>query len=163
MPKAKPAKRAAKPAPAMVTYALSIDAWRPEYAIWNAGKEAWEGRPHHEFATVELRTTALHPPKLKGQPAVVHLQGDRDLAHRLGSPVARTGSDHEPLGVAALTWREGRGQLLWSPPFDALPMITQWLSIGRIKYLIGHGEPLRYGRAMLRSIRLSDVLDEDEL
>lgn len=163
MPNAKPAKRAAGSAQAMVSYALNIDDWRPEYAISIAGKEAWDGRAHHEFATVELSTTALHPPKLKGQPAVVHLQGDRDLVHRLGSTVTGTGIDHEPLGIASLTWREGRGQLLWSPPFDTLPMITQWLSIGRIKYLIGHGKALRYGRAMLRSIRLSDVLDEDEL
>lgn len=146
----------------MVTYALSIDAWRPEYAIWIAGKEARDGRAHHEFATVELSTTALHPPKLKGQPAVVHMQGDRALTHGLASPVAQS-RDHEPLGIAALAWREGRGSLAWAPPFDALPMITQWLSIGRIKYLIGHGEALRYGRSILRSIRLSDMLDEDEL
>jgi len=30
-------------------------------------------------------------------------------------------------------------------------------------YLIGHGEAFRCGRAMLRSIRPSNVLDEDEL
>lgn len=162
MPRAKPAKHRAKPQPTVVTYALSIDAWKPEYAIWIAGKDAWDRRPHHEFATVELTTTAIHPPKLKGQPATVHMNGERALANRLASPVAES-SDHVPLGVASLNWREGRGQLLWSPPYDAMPMITQWLSIGRIRYLIGHGAPLRYGSTMLHSIRLSDVLDEDEL
>jgi hypothetical protein len=162
MPKATPAKRRAKPQPTFVTYALSIDAWKPEYAIWIAGKDAWDRRLHHEFATVELTTTAIHPLKLKGQPATVHMHGERALAHRLASLVGES-SDHVPLGVASLTWREGRGQLLWGPPYDAIPMITQCLSIGRIRYLIGHGAPLRYGSTMLHSIRLSDVLDEDEL
>ena len=162
MPKAKSAKPRAQPVPTVVTYALSIDAWKPEYAISIAGKGASDRRTHHEFATIELTTTALHPPKLKGQPAAVHMHGDRALTHLLLSPAVQNG-DHVPLGVASLTWREGRGQLLWGPPYDAIPMITQWLSTGRISYLIGQGAPLRYGSTMLHSIRLSDVLDEDEL
>lgn len=162
MPKAKPAKRRTQPVPTVVTYALSIDAWKPEYAIWIMGKGASDGGSHHEFATVELTTTALHPPKLKDQPATVHMHGDRSLTHLLISP-DRQSADHAPLGVASLNWRGGRGQLLWGPPYDAISMITQWLSAGRIRYLIGHGAPLRYGSTILHSIRLSDVLDEDEL
>jgi hypothetical protein len=69
-------------------------------------------------------------------------------------------NEKPPDRVGSLDARHGRLTGYFSMPFDALGPVLQMLTAGRYKYVLMHGDPVRYGKAAVRGFRFTATHDE---
>lgn len=73
-----------------------------------------------------------------------------------------SGKSYVPQAVGGLHLNQGLLTGYLSLPEDALPAILQMLIADRFRYVVLHGDKLRYRRASVRSYRMEMTLDEAE-
>lgn len=144
--------------PEFWSYVVRVSHSRPSYSFSINGVPRNEG-PYWEYAGLEIVGECLAPASLATLPVMLTLFGSREDALALSEP----SSNREPLGVGTLRQQQGQLQYFGSVPFDAFWGLAGLLATGTIGYVSLHGERLRYRKAMIRSLDLTQDLDPDEI
>ena len=149
MPRKKKAKRNIEN---YENFLVEVATWVPSYSLGlNIEKRLGDGH-YFEHYFIELSGVFLEPPKLAGRPVTVSLGGNRNMSQAIVSDDIYT---HEVRGIGYVNSRGSQSSCFLSLPFDALPAVSTMLALSRCKFLVMHGEALRYGSALVRNARFA--------
>ena len=144
-PKSKRKRRRGRPRTDFADYVLEIKEWDWSFSFSINSMRNRDG-PYHDFRHILLRGTLLLPSKYRADGVKFRLLPD----HRLNED-QREGL--EPKTVGSVNRHRGKLEALLSMPSDVLPSILQMLIAERFHFAVLHGEPLRYGHALIRRAR----------
>ena len=148
-----------KPVIQFVSYAFRIVEWAPAYHLTPCPRpkdvDLW-----WESASIELEVEAVAPKKLTGRKLNIDLRAERRLAVDIATPPE---TEWRPKSVGYLEVRGDYSLCGVSLPYDAFWGVSGWLRAGKVGCLVFNGEPLRRGKASLRSLTLRRGLSEDDL
>ncbi len=138
-----------------VYYVLEIKDWEWSFSFGVNPTKYGDG-PYSDYRHLQLRGNLLRPTKVKALDVDWTFLPDRELNE---DKRAR----HEPNAVGSLQLHRGHLTGLLSIPSDALPSVLQMVIAGRFKFVVAHGDRLRYGRAAIRHYRLEMTIRDDDL
>lgn len=141
------------------TYIFRLDDWEPSYSFaTNAIR--WCDGPYWEHSALIFRGEILSPTKVKSRVGTLTVMGDRRDTQAVENP---TNSDRKPLCVGSLTIRGDQTEFLGSIPQDALWGLIAAFGAGKLRIVDLHGDVLRRGKALIRSVRFYRDVDPEDL
>jgi hypothetical protein len=141
---------------AMVYYIVQITEWDWSYSL-SVNVPKWDDRRYSDCRHLLVRGNVLLPSKVKTKVETAELTFMPDV-REAGLPADKApGRGVGHLYVHNRTLNGG-----FSMAADALEPVIQMLLVDRVKYVVMHGEPMRYHKALIRHYQLVRQVDPEE-
>ncbi|MZR31463.1 hypothetical protein [Sneathiella litorea] len=138
-------------------YLFEIENWTTDY-LFSIGKGYTENLPYTEYLDMAIQAKMISPEKYANGYVRLTILGNRDIDHILDDPES---AHYEPQSVGTLTLRGDRREYLGSLPSSALRHIISRLEGNRVRFILLHGQKLRYGSAPIDSIAFKENYDPE--
>jgi hypothetical protein len=141
-------------APQLAFYIVQITAWDWSYSF-GVNSTPYRDTRYNEYRHLHVFGTLLIPRKIKVEKVELVFLPD------LG-PTEMEQHGEPPRCAGSLSiWQNALDGNL-SMPKDALNPVMQMLLAGRLKYVVLHGKPTRYRKALIRNYRMVAEVDPDD-
>jgi hypothetical protein len=149
-------KRARKKASAeAVYYVVEIEDW--DWSL-SFGLQSMRGHedPYSDYRHLNMRGKLIRPSKLECHKVELSFLPDT----RLNEDMRK---QHTPVSVGSLNLCQGNMYGLLCIPSDAVSPLLTIATAGELRYIVMHGDKLRYGSARIKGFRVEMHIDEDDL
>lgn len=152
-------KRKSKERP-FEAYIIEILEWEAPYSFSLSLDNDIDPGPYWEHIEIKIQGKFIKPQKLAGKELELCFLGNRQISSVMND--YKENYNWEPKAVGGLSVRGERREYIGSLPFDAFPLLSNCFSAGKFKYVILHGQSLRYGSADIRYAHFQLQYDEEE-
>ena len=150
-------KQRGRPVLSMEYYIVQITEWDWSYSF-SVNVPKWDDRRYSDYRHLLVRGNVLLPSSLKAKAETVELTFMPDVREA----DFEAGDRAPPRGVGHLNIHDRLLSGGFSMAADALEPVIQMLLAGRVKYIVMHGESIRYRKAIIRHYQLVSQLDPEE-
>jgi hypothetical protein len=150
-------KQRGRPVLSMEYYIVQITNWDWSYSF-SVNVPKWEDRRYSDYRHLLVRGNVLLPSSLKAKAETAELTFMPDVREVDFEP----GDRAPPRGVGHLNIDNRLLSGGFSMAADALEPVMQMLLADRVKYVVMHGESMRYRKALIRHYQLVSQLDPEE-
>ncbi len=145
-------KRSRRQTIEFASYHVRITGWDWDYSFSVSGVK-WEDKQFADYRHLTVRGVLLRPRRIKVEATeLIFLPEALEMERRHDEPPPRC--------VGTLNIHHERLIGYLTLPLDALGPIMQMLTAGRFKYVLMHGEPMRYRKAFIRGYRFAESHNE---
>lgn len=147
-------KRRRRALPEHVGYLVEVSRWDWSFSF-GISHDKRQADPYSEYRHLAIHGNLLRPVRIKAKEAeLIFLPKiENNEASRM---------HHEPRAVGSLNLHGGVIHGVLSMPADALPPMLTVLTAHRFRFVVLHGEPLRWSKALIRSYSVDTPLDEED-
>lgn len=138
-----------------VYYVVCIDSWDWNFSF-GVNNCRYFSDPYSDYRCLQIKGKLLFPNSVKCEKVEITLLPNEDL-NNLNRQNA------SPTAVGSINLHRGTLTMLLSMPQDALEPVLNMLVADRFNYLVMTGDQLRYRQGKIRSFRIQQKLDEDDL
>jgi hypothetical protein len=150
-------KQRGRPVLSMEYYIVQITDWDWSYSF-SVNVPKWDDRRYSKYRHLRARGNVLLPSSLKAKAETAELTFMPDVRAADFEP----GDRAPPRGVGHLNIHNRLLSGGLSMAADALEPVMQMLLADRVKYVVMHGESMRYRKALIRHYQLVSQLDPEE-
>jgi hypothetical protein len=150
-------KQRGRPVLSMEYYIVQITEWDWSYSF-SVNVPKWDDRRYSNYRHLLVRGNVLLPSSLMAKAETAELTFMPDVREADFEP----GDRAPPRGVGHLNIHNRLLSGGFSMAADGLEPVMQMLLADRVKYVVMHGESMRYRKALIRHYQLVSQLDPEE-
>ena len=151
-------RRASRPVQEFESYLLELNDWNVSYGF-SLGHDNLDHGPYWEHGELLIDGKLSYPPKFSGDRLKMTLLGNRkeDSVLAESSDLSFT-----PRAVGSLNMRGERREYLGGIPQSVMWGLLPALEAKKIKWISLHGEVVKWGKALIRSIHFAEEYEPED-